>query len=282
MADNEPQRREKRRQLSALGRVLLFWFTTMAILAATAPAAAALGDRSGLSIGAIASVLTLGLTLLFVRWERKSRHEFGFYVSRRSPLLFFLGALIGLALVGAQTALTALVAPVHWVSDRHLDPLRGMVIVTTFLLLATREELAFRGYPLGKLALDLNPWAAQLIVAALFAIEHVVGGATWSDAVFGAGMGSLVFGMAALATKGLALPIGIHAAYNIADWARGGKGGDGLWRAVVAPGSEQTAQFVGMASYVAVMAIALLALWMTGRRIERPKKCAGQSPGPRH
>ena len=205
-----------RRRLLALGRVLLFWFGTMAILAATGPGAAALGDRSGLLTGAIASFLTLGFTLLFVRWERKSLHDFGVYVTRRSPYLFFLGILIGLALVGAHTALTALVAPVHWVIDRHSAPPRAMLMVITFLLLATREELAFRGYPLRKLAADLNPWAAQLIVAALFAIEHMIGGANWSNALFGAGMGSLVFGMAALATRGLAMPIGLHAAYNIA------------------------------------------------------------------
>jgi len=239
----------------------------MAILAVTGPGVAALGDRSGPLIGAIASFLTLGLTLLFVIWERKSLHDFGFYVTRRSPYLFFLGILIGVALVGAHTALTALVAPVHWVGDRHLDPLRATLMVTTFLLLATREELAFRGYPLRKLAADLNPWAAQLIVAALFAIEHMIGGATWSNAVLGAGMGSLVFGMAALATRGLAMPIGLHAAYNIADWARGGKGADGLWRAVVAPGSEQTVQLIGMAFYVAVMGVAVVALWMWGRRL---------------
>jgi uncharacterized protein len=258
-----------RRRLVALGRVLLFWFGTMAILAVTAPGAAALGVRSGALIGAIASFLTLGLTLLFVIWERKSLHDFGFYVTRRSPYLFFLGILIGLALVGAHTALTALVAPVHWVIDRHSAPPRAMLLVTTFLLLATREEIAFRGYPLRKLAADLNPWAAQLIVAALFAIEHMIGGATWSNALFGAGMGSLVFGMAALATRGLAMPIGLHAAYNVADWARGGKGGEGLWRAVVAPGSEQTVQLIGMAAYVAVMGVAVVTLWIWGRRAQR-------------
>jgi uncharacterized protein len=258
-----------RRRLVALGRVLLFWFGTMAILAVTASGAAALGVRSGALIGAIASFLTLGLTLLFVIWERKSLHDFGFYVTRRSPYLFFLGILIGLALVGAHTALTALVAPVHWVIDRHSAPPRAMLLVTTFLLLATREEIAFRGYPLRKLAADLNPWAAQLIVAALFAIEHMIGGATWSNALFGAGMGSLVFGMAALATRGLAMPIGLHAAYNVADWARGGKGGEGLWRAVVAPGSEQTVQLIGMAAYVAVMGVAVVTLWIWGRRAQR-------------
>src|SRR5437764_13414589 len=140
MSDIGTRRREMRRRLVALGGVLLFWLGTMAILAVTGPGVAALGDRSGPLIGAIASFLSLVLTLLFVIWERKSRHDFGFYVTRRSPYLFFLGILIGVALVGAHTALTALVAPVHWVGDRHLDPLRATLMVTTFLLLATREE----------------------------------------------------------------------------------------------------------------------------------------------
>jgi membrane protease YdiL (CAAX protease family) len=241
----------------------------MAILAAAGPAAAALGDRSGIAIGAIASILTMALTLLFVRWERKEPRDFGFTVTRRSPLLFGLGLLTGMALIAAHMALTATLAPVHWVGVRHVDPSRVILVFASFLLLATREELAFRGYPLRKLASDLNPWAAQFIIATLFAVEHVIGGATWSNALLGAGMGSLVFGAAALATRGLAMPIGLHAAYNMADWARGGKGSDGLWRPAVPPGSEQLVQWVGTASYVAVMAIAVLVLWMWARRIER-------------
>lgn len=255
--------------MSGLGRVFLFWFATMAILAAAGPAAGALGDRSGIAVGAIASILTMALTLLFVRWERKRPRDLGFSLTRRTPLLFGLGLSIGLALVVVHTALTAMLAPVHWVGVRHADPSRAVLLSASFLLLAAREELAFRGYPLRKLASDLNPWAAQLIVAALFAVEHAIGGATWSNALLGAGMGSLVFGAAALATRGLAMPIGLHAAYNIADWARGGKGNDGLWRAVVAPGSEQATQWISMAVYVAVMALSVIALGLWGRRNAR-------------
>jgi membrane protease YdiL (CAAX protease family) len=269
MAALRTDRRDTIRHLSALGRVLLFWLATMAILAATAPAATHFGDGSVLSIGAIASLLTLGLTLLFVRWERKSLRDFGIHVTRRTPYLFSLGLLAGFALVAVHTAVTALFAPVHWAAAGHANPSQLVLASAGFLLLAMREELAFRGYPLRKLAADLGPWTAQLIIAALFAIEHWIGGASWTNALFGAGMGSLVFGTAALVTRGLAMPIGLHAAYNIADWARGGKGGDGLWRLAVAPGSEQTAQLISMTCYVAVTGIAMVALCVWGRQLNR-------------
>jgi hypothetical protein len=135
-----------------------------------------------------------------------------------------------------------------------------------YLLLATREELAFRGYPLRVLASRFNPWVAQAIVAALFVIEHKLGGATWENAILGSGMGSLVFGMAALATRGLALPIGLHAAWNIGDWVRGGKGSGGIWSPAVHAGSAAHANFVAMASYLAVMSLALAGLWLWPRR----------------
>jgi membrane protease YdiL (CAAX protease family) len=241
----------------------------MVILAAAAPAAAASGDRTGLAVGAIAILLTLALTLLFIRWDGRTFDDFGFYLTSRSPLLFILGIGVGVILVGAHVALTGLFGPVHWVSSHHWDPLRAMLMLAVFLLLATREELAFRGYPLRKLASDLNPVAGQLIIAALFAIEHAIGGASWSNAVLGAGMGSLVFGMAALATRGLAMPIGLHAAYNFADWASGGKGEDGIWQIEVVPGLDQQAQIVSMSAYVAVVAAAAVAIWWWGRRTNR-------------
>ena len=80
----------------------------------------------------------------------------------------------------------------------------------------------------------------------------------------------LVFGMAALATKGLALPIGLHAAWNVGDWARGGKGDGGLWSAVVDPGSAAHVEKVAMGSYVAVMLCALVGLWLSQRAFRKP------------
>jgi hypothetical protein len=78
----------------------------------------------------------------------------------------------------------------------------------------------------------------------------------------GAGMGALLFGMAAIATRGLAVPIGVHAAWNFGDQMRSGGGKTtGFWKAVVEDGFEARAQVVGWTGYVSVMLLTTLAFW---------------------
>ena len=78
-------------------------------------------------------------------------------------------------------------------------------------------------------------------------------------------MGSLLFGMAAIATRGLAVPIGIHAAWNIGDWLRGGKETPGMWRLVVEPGYESYVQATGLFTYMMVMALSTFGFWLLYR-----------------
>jgi len=94
----------------------------------------------------------------------------------------------------------------------------------------------------------------QRIVALVFALEHRVGGYSWSNAVFGAFVGSLLFGMASLATRGLALPIGLHAAWNFGQWIIGEKESPGLWKPAIPGGPSASANDVALISYVAVRA----------------------------
>jgi membrane protease YdiL (CAAX protease family) len=252
-----PTRAFRRRAL-ALGRVLLFWLATMAVLAISGPFAGT-GNSAILNVGALAVPATFALTFLFIKWEGKRLGDYCLAVTRDSWLRLTGGHLLGFLLVAGQATLIFVGGGVHWVA---VSPTPTMFLaVLGYLLLAIREELAFRGYPLRKLASDIDPWTAQVVVAALFVIEHRFGGSNWENALLGSGMGALVFGMAALASRGLALPIGIHAAWNIGDWALGNKGDGGLWHVVMEPGSAVHAERVAMASYVAVMSVAFLGLW---------------------
>ena len=252
-----------RQKSLTIGRVLLFWAATMVALALSSTIAGRAGNAAIIS-GVLTVPVTFALTLLFVKWEGRKPFEFGFELTRTTWLRFGAGAMVGWLLIAAQTAIMKFAGGVHWVAA---SPAPATVLpILGYLLLATREELAFRGYSLRVLASKISPRTAQLVVASMFIIEHKLGGATWENAVLGAGMGSLVFGMAALATRGLAMPIGIHAAWNIGDWVRGGKGNDGLWRAVIEPGSAAYADKVAMGSYVAVMACALVGFWWMQRR----------------
>jgi hypothetical protein len=72
--------------------------------------------------------------------------------------------------------------------------------------------------------------------------------------------------MAALATRGLAMPIGLHSAWNFGQWVLGGKEMPGLWRTVIPQEIQAHLDRVGMISYVIVMALATLAFWYSYKR----------------
>jgi len=140
-------------------------------------------------------------------------------------------------------------------------PLFGAVYVA----LSAMEEVAFRGYPLRALHARYGLWPAQIVVALAFAVYHLLGGQDVLSAFLGTGMGSLLFGMAALATRGLAVPIGLHAAWNYVEWAVGGKGDPGPWRFVIDEASLPTVRTAGTVSYFAVLGAATFAFWLRYR-----------------
>jgi membrane protease YdiL (CAAX protease family) len=196
-----------------------------------------------------------------VRWEGLRLADIGVRPDRRSALRLAIGFLMGLILVALHTVMAWGAGHVRWVPASGVGLLEATLTLIAFLLLSAREELAFHGYALRRLWALSSYWVALPVLAFVFALEHRVGGSTWGQALFGAGIGSLLFGMAAVATRGLALPIGLHAAWNFGDWIRGGKGSGGYWTAVVEDGFEETTMFKGMISYVLVMGLATLAFW---------------------
>jgi uncharacterized protein len=130
-----------------------------------------------------------------------------------------------------------------------------------YLLIALREELAFRAYPLRSLNYKLGAFQAQLIIAVIFIAEHVVGGMTWAQAILGSGTGAILFGLAALKTKGIALPMGIHAAWNFTQWCTGFKNEPGIWQTVIDKGNEAKVEQIGFICYLLVMWTAILILY---------------------
>jgi uncharacterized protein len=253
-----------------LGRVLLFMIGCAIVLVViTLLVPKGHGPTSELFTGVMASLGAFGLTLLFVRWEGLRLDDVGVSPDRRSLLRFVIGFLIGAVLVALNSTVLWGAGHVRWVRAPDIGFSDVMITLVAYLCLAVREELAFHGYPLRRLKSFFGLWGAQLIVAFIFAVEHVAGGSTVGIALVGAGVGSLLFGMAAIATRGIALPIGIHAAWNIGDWMRGGKATVSFWKPVVEDGFKERAAFVGITSYVLVMCLATLAFWWWHHYVER-------------
>lgn len=111
------------------------------------------------------------------------------------------------------------------------DNVKGFLIGTLAIVpLALMEELAFRSYAFIKLEKVTGIWKAQIFMAILFALYHVVGGWSISSAFIGPGIWSFAFGLLALQSKGIALPTGFHAGLNLTLAAIGDKDYmPGLW-----------------------------------------------------
>jgi len=192
--------------------------------------------------------------------------------ARGSGLRFALAFLFGLILPTLQTLVLVLSGHAHLNRVSGANPATLSIPLLSYLALACREEVAFRSYPLRRLDTRFGPWVAQFSIALVFALEHVAGGTGWVNALLGATVGSILFGMAALATRGLAVPVGLHAAWNFGQWVLGGKETPGLWRSVTDEGWHTRLESIGMAACVVPMAAATFGFWRYGRRIAQNVK----------
>ncbi|MGH7242748.1 MAG: lysostaphin resistance A-like protein [Phycisphaerales bacterium] len=258
-----------------MSRVALFMFACAALLAAAAPLVKHIASPwKELTLGALLSALGFLLTALFVLWDRRSvtlgLAEVGAWTQRskwqQTATRFGAGCAIGLALVALSTAALAAVGSVRFELASKPRVVEWGAALLGYLLLASREELAFRGYPLFRLRKVVGDWPALIVIALMFAAEHRLGGWDWGRALYGAGLGSLIFGLAALATRGLAFPIGLHAAWNCGQWAAGFRADGAPVKAIVLPQDQTRFDVVNSASYVILMAALGLALLIWKRR----------------
>jgi membrane protease YdiL (CAAX protease family) len=83
-----------------------------------------------------------------------------------------------------------------------------------FLWAAVAEELLFRGFMFQRLMDAFGQWPAQLIVAALFLLTHInnpgMTGMVKILASINIFIASIMFGLAFIKTKNLAMPFGLH------------------------------------------------------------------------
>lgn len=255
-------------RVRALGRVAAFWagHTMLLVfggkLSGFAPPAGRL-FVSAIVIGAG----TLGLTLWLLKKDGRPAAEAGVAPDRGSAARLALGFGFGLGLVALNATIAFVFGHVRWERVAEMGSGAVLLSLALFLLLSCAEELSFRGYPLRRLEGPFGLWGAQFIVAGMFGLYHFFLGWPLLHAFVGTGLGSLLFGMAALATRGLALPIGLHAAWNLGDWLLGGKGEPGLWRMVVAEEFRARSQLGGLLCYCTVMIAATGAFWLWHRRL---------------
>jgi membrane protease YdiL (CAAX protease family) len=134
----------------------------------------------------------------------------------------------GAALMLVPATLLALSGAVQW---RGNPGARSALLAALFLhaSVAIAEEALFRGFIFQRLIAGLGPWPAQVLLAAWFLLTHMdnpgmIGTVRWLAGI-NIFLASILFGLALLRTRSLALPIGLHFAAN---WVQGGLLGLGV------------------------------------------------------
>lgn len=212
--------------------------------------------------GSVSSLAILGLGLLFLRKEGRHPQDAGLVPDRTSGLRLLGGVVIGLSFYGLQlAAIRAIAGPVHPVLKEGADFSTFALAVGGTFALACMEELGFRGYPLRTLLLHLKLWPAQLVVAVAFGLSHLAFGWSWPSILLGVIPSGLIFGFATTASRGLAMPIGIHAGVNLAQSSLHGSSAWGFWTLEMDEQVRERIAAIGPVSGAAVALLVALAFW---------------------
>ncbi|MGH9585499.1 MAG: lysostaphin resistance A-like protein [Acidobacteriaceae bacterium] len=248
-------------------RAFLFLLLCPLVLVFIAPIARRAAPLTGmLETGAITGLLTFLLTVLFVRWDGLRLRDVGTAVTARSAARLAFGLIIGIALVLLQEFSLYAGGHAHWIiRTPHISLGVILLALAAYLSLALREELAFRGYSLRRIEAAKGLWISILIMVIAFTLEHSAGGWTWSRSLLGPPAGALLFGMAALATRGIAVPLGIHFAFNFGQWFMGQKELAGPLQLVVDAGFTRQAETLGYTGYLTGTLLAAAGFWLYRR-----------------
>jgi membrane protease YdiL (CAAX protease family) len=188
----------------------------------------------------LVSAALLGVTWAALRVERGGLGSLGLVPTRRRAAEFGAGFAVAAGLFAVVALVRAASVGADWTFDLASGARAALIGLPLAFVLMFSEELLFRGYAFRKAE---KLWGAPVALVGsslLFGAYHVVGSGYWgAGALFLFAMpalGGLVFGLAALRTGGLALPLGLHLGGNWVGASVLGLGvpeGAALWAAPV-------------------------------------------------
>ena len=125
----------------------------------------------------------------------------------------FIGLMIGTALMIMPAIILTGFGYIHWqVNNFSFSVITSGIALMAGVALA--EELLFRGFIFQRLIDGFGKWPAQLIIAGLFLLTHLNNpGMTGTIKVLASiniFIASILFGIAFIKTKRLAMPLGLH------------------------------------------------------------------------
>jgi membrane protease YdiL (CAAX protease family) len=165
--------------------------------------------------GISASAAAIGLWRWVLKQEGKHFPDPWITPGKNTLLRFFAGFGIGGTILFSIVLLLIYLLPLELVivKDSHILQILGWSIALLFC--AFHEEMGFRSYFLKNLQTAKGIWKSQFIIAIVFAVYHILGGQDVLNSILSTSLWSVVFGLAAVYSRGLAFPTGIHAASTI-------------------------------------------------------------------
>ncbi len=232
-----------------------FWLLLFVLRRIPVPLSPELGN---LVFGIAGTLGALVLVRIFLRLDGKSFSDINLIRGRQTPVRFVFGVVVGIALVGVMLATVVLLAGlrVEAVPNPDYWDAIGFSILVLFAL-ALMEEVAFRTYPLIELLDAIGVRTAIYATSFFFALYHGLDPAN----LLGPGVWGLLFGVTAIATRGIAFPLGFHFGLNWMQSLFGMKTqfASSVW--TIAPGSGGgiiSSELVGLILQLVLLAVGVL------------------------
>lgn len=226
---------------------------------------------TGFSYGMVGTICALLAVFIFIKIDGTTFKAIGLYWERQTLGRFAIGLIIGIAIFMFIFLTIAVSCGLDFKMNSNINWRAIGTISLALIPLAVMEEIAFRSYPLIKLDKAYGVWPTQLIIALAFGIYHVFNGWGFYLSFTGPFVWAFVFGLAALWSKGIAMPTGIHLALNIMQNIGGFKNNDTAIFQLVSRGVETKESIalqsnVGLGLHVVVLVISLAATHWYNKR----------------
>ena len=209
---NEPSRSDRvQATAKALGFFVVFCLIFYGLRRAPLPG---LGGASEPVAGGIIILAALLLIAALLRWEGGRFRDIGLGVSKKVPLQFLTGLVVGVVLISIMIGVLLVLSPVEIRASENRDVFA--MLFGSFLILfvlALMEEIGFRSYGLFRLQQAFGTRMAVYLSSIVFAFYH---GLDLSN-LLGPGVWGLFFAWMAFSTNSIALPTGFHLGLN---WAQ--------------------------------------------------------------
>jgi CAAX protease family protein len=261
----QPKLKALNERMFPIYRCVIFWAFFMGLLFIFGSFIVPLFPKPWASMvyGITGTFAALIATFTFLKHERKTFADV-WLTFESLTILKFLAGFVGGTILGA-IMFSMLVAFTDLRFHKNPLAINGWAIMDylAFLPLGLMEEIGFRGYSFVSLHRKYDLRITQFIVAIAFALYHIIGGQEVIGSFLGPGVWAYVFGYAAIRSRGIALPLGIHMALNVIQSVGGMKGtANAIWlidfKGVPTAAMIQQARTCGTIMHVVLLVIGVL------------------------